>query len=1301
MNNLFILLLKFLLFEFTIGRECEFGQCADVSSNYIADVYEDIKREFTSQVYIQTNSDYELARNYSIAALTAVRLTKKKTGGKLPKSLCPLKKYRCAYGKYRHVNGRCTNVWWPLAGATMTQFSRRIHANYEDDIGAPRFVGRGGGPLPSASFVDENLPKARRGPPIPLTQTFVDFAELIYQDLVRLAHFQEKLTCCNTESSECLALSNLDCYVRSAPAPTAKCEFGRREQMNLATSFLDAGPVYQSGKHLKTGKFTTHFTSDHQNPLVSLFEAEHNYIYDKLKKLYPHHSQQTILEEARKFVIAELQFITYHEFLPILIGDDTMARYDLDKAMCSGGMCENLNPNTLNEFAAAVGLFFKFMDDDDEKKIGDSSTIRRPFIYRQSRSSSAKSLLAEIVMLGRDHGLATYAQWREECGGGELETFDQLGEVIDAEILDASSRMFGDVRDVDLFLFGLSEYPVYGSLVGPTFGCILALQFQKTKFGDPYWYENVLTSDQLDEIRKSSISSLLCRHAKVENAQTNGFIVPDAFTNIPIKCNSTEFPTIDLSKWMESESLREPIETKFDELLGICIEKVNEERLRRSNPDNFQHGLFNSASIGKYAKMMLAKDEAVIEANISFILLEATHKLINERQLNLADIQGIHVGDDFRSRSIENCNPKPLPCDPTNPYRTYTGWCNNLKNPGAANTFAELKRLLQPAYDDGISAPRSKSVSGGRLSSPRIISNAVHSAAPIENVKYTHLLMEFGQFIDHDITHSPVDQNADGTPLNCSSCDASLTVSPSCYPIPVPESDRYFPSSECLSFVRSLPAQKTLGYRNQMNQITAYLDGSVMYGSTQCEGDRLRTFTDGKLKVTRLGKQSHYGITLSQSDDSEQDGCVSSPNYPCFIAGDDRNSQQTLLIAVHSIFHREHDRVSTILKNLNEKWDDERIYQETRKLISAEFAHVVYNQYLPIIVGQNMMDEYELRPLKNGYFDGYEECDASILQPFAAAAFRFGHSTVTRYTPMQFSPDEPIEKVVDLASEFLNMSKIYDYHGVDEILGGMRTQRQMATDRYVDDSVRNFLFSDRGKIGTGLDLISINIQRGRDHAIQPYNQYREWCGLPKLTSFHSVFSDIEPNGLEAISRVYDSPDDIDLFTGIVSEKTVAGGIVGPTAACLIAEQFRRLKKCDRFYYENGNEYTRFTKDQLQEIRKVSLSSLICANSKLEAVSRDVFSVPDQFLNALIDCKLFEQIDFTKWKDDDYCSYKRTRIARHSTKAVSPCSSCTCTRYGLKCYSVAPDCARLFKSHSKEEILEDTICYMQCAYYSRS
>ena len=78
-------------------------------------------------------------------------------------------------------------------------------------------------------------------------------------------------------------------------------------------------------------------------------------------------------------------------------------------------------------------------------------------------------------------------------------------------------------------------------------------------------------------------------------------------------------------------------------------------------------------------------------------------------------------------------------------------------------------------------------------------------------------------------------------------------------------------------------------------------------------------------------------------------------------------------------------------------------------------------------------------------------------------------------------------------------------------------------------------------------------------------------------------------------NLYRDVSDIDLFSSGVSEEPVKGGIFGPTFACLIANQFRKLKRCDRFWYETGDEGINFTKEQLVDIRKMTLSALMCRN----------------------------------------------------------------------------------------------------------
>ncbi len=132
------------------------------------------------------------------------------------------------------------------------------------------------------------------------------------------------------------------------------------------------------------------------------------------------------------------------------------------------------------------------------------------------------------------------------------------------------------------------------------------------------------------------------------------------------------------------------------------------------------------------------------------------------------------------------------------------------------------------------------------------------------------------------------------------------------------------------------------------------------------------------------------------------------------------------------------------------------------------------------------------------------------------------------------------------------------------------------------------------------DLVALNTQRGRDHGIPGYNAWRKLCRLPSIKSFKQLeFVFMNPSVAQGMSRLYKTVDDIDLFMAGVSEKHIAGAIVGPTFACLIGEQFRRMKEGDRFWYENGGLDTSLTPKQLREIRKSSLARVLCDNSEVQ------------------------------------------------------------------------------------------------------
>lgn len=69
--------------------------------------------------------------------------------------------------------------------------------------------------------------------------------------------------------------------------------------------------------------------------------------------------------------------------------------------------------------------------------------------------------------------------------------------------------------------------------------------------------------------------------------------------------------------------------------------------------------------------------------------------------------------------------------------------------------------------------------------------------------------------------------------------------------------------------------------------------------------------------------------------------------------------------------------------------------------------------------------------------------------------------------------------------------------------------------------------------------------------------------------------------------------------------------MGPTFGCIIAEQFSRLKRCDRYWFETGDPFIRFSMKQLAEIRKTTLAEIVCKNSdSITMIQKTVMDLPN-------------------------------------------------------------------------------------------
>ena len=800
---------------------------------------------------------------------------------------------------------------------------------------------------------------------------------------------------------------------------------------------------------------------------------------------------------------------------------------------------------------------------NDDVFIGAAMTSK---MFMNPETGVGLDLAAQIIQQGRDHGIPGYTEWRKLCDLPPVTQFKDLLTVMSKSVVKRLEDTYKDVRDIDLFTGGLAEIPNKGAAVGPTFGCLIGRQMYYLKKGDRYWYENDIppssfTKDQLNEIRKISLASILCDNTNsIDFVQPNVFIEADPFLNALMACDGDSLiKKMDLRRWATASP-------RFIVPDNMLIDAVERARRDLRKVQDREWNLWNTgqmaaptSAVGSAYGFMKPKRQSVEVSNSSFVLQFASRRFLDNllqadesgrkyRQLKdvefndnspndlqeLMDVlPNIDLTDVMEIPKLFQCDEQTLPCDHTTKYRTMTGWCNNLNFPEYGKSVRAFTRLLAPAYDDGLMSPRSRSVTGSPLPSPRLVSVNIHNDVSAPHVRYSLMMMQWGQFIDHDITHTPVNRGFADSILDCKACDSGSRVHPECLPISIPQGDPFYPQINitsgrdfCLGFTRSMPGQLTLGFREQMNQITSFADASNVYGSDICEMRELRTFFGGRLNSTRLRRGKDL---LPQT--AENSECKSETGL-CFEAGDARNSEQPVLTALHTQFMREHNRIVDKLAQLNPQWSDEKIYQEGRRIVSAIQSHINWNEFVPRVLGWNAVNLYELNLLPEGYYQGYDEtCNPTILNEFATAAFRFGHSLLK--PNFKRMGDDFSERGTDLklSDMFFNPDKLYEPGMLDDLIRGVSTTSMETLDQFITHEVTNHLFEEKHTPYSGLDLAALNLQRGRDHGLPGYNHYRAICNLTKAAGFDGLSREVAPPVIERLRRTYAHVDDIDLFTG--------------------------------------------------------------------------------------------------------------------------------------------------------------------------
>lgn len=511
----------------------------------------------------------------------------------------------------------------------------------------------------------------------------------------------------------------------------------------------------------------------------------------------------------------------------------------------------------------------------------------------------------------------------------------------------------------------------------------------------------------------------------------------------------------------------------------------------------------------------------------------------------------------------------PLPLSTSKPavypneFRRIDGSHNAPGDLGMAGT-PDLRNVTN-AYGDGIGSP-----AGADRLSPRVISNIVCAQPePIQNSQpVSGFIWNWGNLIDHDMTLTRV-----GNP-------------PESFNIPVPQCDPIF-DPKCKGTVM-LPFKRSSfsmvdGVRQQIDGNTAFLDGSVVYGSDLPRAKALRTFSGGHLMT---GDNNLLPLNTS--------GLANQPdNSPTFFfAGDVRANENVELTCMQTLFMREHNYWADTLAAGDPTLTDEDLYQRAKAIVTAEIQCITYRDFIPVFLGPNALTPYA----------GYNPAaDPRVSIAYSTAAFRVGHTFVPPVL-------DRLNKKNVLISELPTAQSMFDptlvpKTGIEPYLRGLARQVPQEVDGYIIDSLRNFQIG--GQRAQGFDLASLNIQRGRDHGLPSYNQVRIDYGLAPKTSFADMTSNIEFQ--TRLAQAYSSPDDVDLWVGGLVEDHYNGGLVGETFFTILKEQLQRTRDADRFWYE-----VYLDPDTLALVQAQTLSGIIRRNTTITTeLQDDAFHVPTE------------------------------------------------------------------------------------------
>ncbi|KAF8765205.1 Dual oxidase like protein [Argiope bruennichi] len=416
----------------------------------------------------------------------------------------------------------------------------------------------------------------------------------------------------------------------------------------------------------------------------------------------------------------------------------------------------------------------------------------------------------------------------------------------------------------------------------------------------------------------------------------------------------------------------------------------------------------------------------------------------------------------------------------------YDGWYNNLAHPDWGSIDSQLTRKAPPSYSDGVYQMAGSSRPGARSLSQALMKGG-DGLASRRNL--TVLFTFFGQVAASEVLMA----SESGCPIEVQkievgTCDDAF--------------DRECKGTRLMPFHRALYDHKTgqspNSPREQLNQMTSWIDGSFVYSTSEAWVNSMRTFQNGTFRSTegRFPPRNHERVPLINYPPARYLGMQDPEKM--FLLGDPRIHQNPALLSLGVVFHRWHNVMAERIIKQHPDWTDEDIFQRARRWVIATLQNIILYEYLPLLL---------MEPVTP--YQGYQpDLHPGVSHVFQSAAFRFGHTLIPpglykRTAQCEFRKTMTGYPAVRLCSTWWDSEEVES--GIEELLMGMASQIAEREDNVLCSDVRDKLFGPMEF--SRRDLAALNIMRGRDNGLPDYNTVRRYFQLPEVKNCYQISDD--------------------------------------------------------------------------------------------------------------------------------------------------------------------------------------------------